>query len=263
MCTCSHKGDCNRGECPCCNAAQCCWGCSAACEKGGKAGGVGRTVRGDEGGNGKEAAGGGAERVVKGKNSLREARERREREEKAKGKRKPIVRVDKADNGVVLPDEVAKVRVRVGSTVVLSACNHTKSSHDMFKLCQSFIAAGAGAVLISMWSLVDESTSALMVRVYRNLRVGKSLPEALRAAMLQLAGRALMPEGEEVDAWDNREIPFCMLPFSRPLHWAGLIVVGMSTRLPGRTPKAFDAWDSSALAALLHTPTLRRQGDYL
>ncbi len=42
------------------------------------------------------------------------------REEKTK--RKPIVRVDKADNGVVLPEEVAhKVRLRAGSTVVLSA----------------------------------------------------------------------------------------------------------------------------------------------
>jgi len=41
-------------------------------------------------------------------------------------------------------------------------------------------------VLISMWSLVDESTSALMTRVYRNLRHGKTLPEALRAAMLQV-----------------------------------------------------------------------------
>ena len=133
----------------------------------------------------------------------------------------------------------------------------------MFKLCQGFIAAGAGAVLISMWSLVDESTSALMVRVYRNLRVGKSLPEALRAAMLQLAGRALMPEGEEVNEWDGRDTPFCMLPFSRPLHWAGLVVVGQSTRLPGRTPKAFDGWDPSTLARLLDTPTLRRQGDYL
>ena len=77
-----------------------------------------------------------------------------------------------------------------------------------------------------MWSLVDESTAALMVRVYRNLRVGKSLPEALRAAMLQLAGRALMPEGEAVDPWDDADTPFCMLPFSRPLHWAGLVVVG-------------------------------------
>ena len=37
---------------------------------------------------------------------------------------------------------------------MLSACNATKSSHDMFKLCRGFVEAGAGSVLISMWSLV-------------------------------------------------------------------------------------------------------------
>ena len=118
-------------------------------------------------------------------------------------------------------------------------------------------------MLISMWSLVDESTAALMVRVYRNLRVGKSLPEALRAAMLQLAGRALMPEGEAVDPWDDADTPFCMLPFSRPLHWAGLVVVGQCTELPGVRAKALDKYSDLERASLLPTPTMRRQGDYL
>ena len=59
-------------------------------------------------------------------------------------------------------------------------------------------------------NLPDESTSALMMRVYRNLRHGKTLPEALRAAMLQLAGRALMPAGEELDSWDAGRLR---------LHW--------------------------------------------
>jgi hypothetical protein len=151
VCTCKYKGECNHGDCACCNAAQRCWGCSAECRKGGKAaalggGGGGKAPQGDEVGFGAsppraerretacerrererdEAEGGGRKegRSPKGKNSLREARERREREEKReeKTKRKPIVRVDKADNGVVLPEEVAhKVRLRAGSTVVLSA----------------------------------------------------------------------------------------------------------------------------------------------
>jgi len=195
----------------------------------------------------------------KGKNSLQEAREARERSE---NKKKAVKRVNRVDDGVVEPAELARtLRVALGATVVLSACNHTKSTQDMFKLCQSFIAAGAGAVLISMWSLVDESTSALMVRIYRNLRVGKSLPEALRAAMLQLAGRALLPEGEELDPWDSPDTPFCMLPFSRPLHWAGLVVVGQTSALPGQTVTGLRA--DASITALLPTPTLRRQGDYL
>lgn len=60
---------------------------------------------------------------------------------------------------------------------------------------------------ILLQSRSDESTSALMVRVYRNLRHGKTLPEALRAAMLQLAGRALMPAGDELDSWDSGRCP--------------------------------------------------------
>ena len=36
VCTCKYKGECNHGDCACCNAAQRCWGCSAECRKGGK-----------------------------------------------------------------------------------------------------------------------------------------------------------------------------------------------------------------------------------
>ena len=58
--------------------------------------------------------------------------------------------------------------------------------------------------------------------------------------MLQLAGRALMPEGEAVDPWDDADTPFCMLPFSRPLHWAGLY--GMPRRVASYDPE-FALWN--------------------
>ena len=41
VCTCKYKGECNHGDCACCNAAQRCWGCSAECRKGGKAAALG------------------------------------------------------------------------------------------------------------------------------------------------------------------------------------------------------------------------------
>ena len=135
------------------------------------------------------------------------------------------------DDGVMGCDElVSRLRLAPGCTVVLSACNVATSGPSMFELCRAFIASGASAVLISMWSLVDESTCALMRRVYRSLGAGKHLAEALRFAMLQLAGRQF---GEEIDPWDNPATPFSMLPYSRPLHWSGLIVVGTSPHLPG------------------------------
>jgi len=85
------------------------------------------------------------------------------------------------------------------------------------------------------------------------------------ATILQLAGRALMPAGEELDSWDAADTPFCMLPFSRPLHWAGLVVVGQTSRLPGKLAKEFarDLKEDAERDELLPTPTMRRQGDYL
>ena len=100
--------------------------------------------------------------VEREKERAREAREKEESEKKGrkngendpqrasdrKISKKTCKRVDLADNGVVLAAEVAeKLRVKPGATVILSACNHTKCSEDMFKLCQGFVAAGAGAVL--------------------------------------------------------------------------------------------------------------------
>ena len=76
----------------------------------------------------------------------------------------------------------------------------------------------------------------------------QALPDALRAAMLQMAGRlhgAPRPApprpapprpaqrrggsrasgggaaaGAELDAWDRKDTPFENLPYSRPLHWS-------------------------------------------
>ena len=53
-----------------------------------------------------------------------------------------------------------KMKIHVQEHALTHAYPNT---HTHIHTHQSFIAAGAGAVLISMWSLVDESTSALMV----------------------------------------------------------------------------------------------------
>jgi hypothetical protein len=139
------------------------------------------------------------------------------------------------DDGVLSSKElVSKLRLAPGSTVILSACNVARDAAAMFELSRAFMSIGASAVLISMWSLMDESTCALMRRVYRHLGTGKALADALRCAMLQLAGRQF---GDEIDPWDNPSTPLSMLPYSRPLHWSGLIVVGAPTYLPGMAPR--------------------------
>ena len=180
-CTCTYRGDCNRGECRECNASGSCWGCQMGgtqftCFTGTKVQIVthkswesvdvrgGGILNGDEFFKAKaEMQRQKRERAVeREKERAREAREKEESEKKGrkngendpqraserKISKKACKRVDLADNGVVLAAEVAeKLRVKPGATVILSACNHTKCSEDMFKLCQGFVAAGAGAVL--------------------------------------------------------------------------------------------------------------------
>ena len=128
----------------CCSA---CWpqaqaNCPNCQQQGGGAGALGweeeregwrRRARESEGGSEEAAAparsgkaaggqgGGGRVGAVKkcGKNSMQEARAQREREER-KRKQAAVGRVDKRDNGVVVAAEVAgKLRVGVGSTVIM------------------------------------------------------------------------------------------------------------------------------------------------
>jgi len=81
-------------------------------------------------------------------------------------------------------------------------------------LPRSFLAAGAGRVLVSLWKVNDRSTAVLMERFYRSL-LERSQP-AERA--LADAKRRLMKE-----------------PGTRsPFHWAPFVLVGGGTAPAGR-----------------------------
>jgi CHAT domain-containing protein len=90
--------------------------------------------------------------------------------------------------------------------VVLSACDTNLGSSyskgdDLVALNRAFIYAGSPAVLASLWSVDDESTSELMQAFYANLKRGVGRAEALRAA--QSAVRKKYPH---------------------PYYWAGFIL---------------------------------------
>jgi len=111
-------------------------------------------------------------------------------------------------------DEVqGSVRMGSGSTVVLS-------TDKSVVLARAFLFAGAAATVVSLWSVDDGSTAALMTQMYKHLEDGRTTAQALRLAMLHLL---------IVSRW------------RRPLYWAAFLVVGANTRLPsGHTPKPFD-----------------------
>ena len=56
-------------------------------------------------------------------------------------------------------------------------------------MARAFFCAGAQTVVVSLWSVSDQSTKHLMGRFYAALKQGQSVARALRLAMLQSLGR--------------------------------------------------------------------------
>jgi len=90
--------------------------------------------------------------------------------------------------------------------VTLSACETglgRAAGGDLVGLCRGFLAAGAAALVVSLWRVDDAATAGLMAAFYRELAAGRSPAAALRAA--QLAGLA---------------------QYQHPYYWAPWVVVG-------------------------------------
>ena len=78
-------------------------------------------------------------------------------------------------------------------------------------LSQVFLAAGAHAVLASLWPADDGATNQLMQRFYTDLAKGIPRAEALREAKCWVRDwRA--PDGSR--------------PYAHPSYWAGFILLG-------------------------------------
>jgi CHAT domain-containing protein/tetratricopeptide (TPR) repeat protein len=95
------------------------------------------------------------------------------------------------------------VKMAPGATVVLSACNTGRGeikAEGVVGIARGFLLANASAAVVSLWSVDDGSTAALMRNKYKHLVEGCTVPKALRLAMLHLARRpdrlALPHKGE-------------------------------------------------------------------
>ena len=141
----------------------------------------------------------------------------------------------------------ASVRLARGATVALSACNTGRGeikAEGVVGLARGFLLAGAAATVVSLWSIDDGSTAMLMGLMYSHLVQGVTVPQALRLAMLRLAARS------------EHVAPGSKPQWARPMHWAGFLVVGASTRLPlglaGKTAEVSGAGDHSDGASQPH-----------
>lgn len=107
-----------------------------------------------------------------------------------------------------------------GALVTLSACESGRSAvvsggDEVLGLTRAFLGAGAGAVLVSLWLVHDESTATLMADWYRGMAGGLDAAAALRAAQLALMRR-----------------------HPHPFYWAPFTLVGRraSAQQPGVRP---------------------------
>ena len=153
-------------------------------------------------------------------------------------------------------DEIQRnIKLSGGATVVLSACNTALgliTAEGVLGMIRGFFVAGADATVASLWSVDDESTAWLMQFMYQYLVKGLSVPHALRLAMLRVARRPLLSNGAGCDRIQRLGDNFhqihrptfedTMMPdiWRRPLYWAGFLVVGASTHLPGLKTSEFD-----------------------
>ncbi len=130
-------------------------------------------------------------------------------------------------DGLLLPHEIAEVRLD-HALVYLSACQTglgRPTADGVIGLGRAFFAAGAQAVLLSMWRVVDAAAWPLAERFYRawlglDGRPAVDAASALQQAMLAVreelrAGRILTEHGEALD--------------DHPAHWAPFMLAGDGT----------------------------------
>ncbi len=103
---------------------------------------------------------------------------------------------EQAEDGLLTAEDVSGLDLLATEMVVLSACEtglgEVRTGEGVFGLQRAFVLAGAKTLVMSLWSVPDEQTRAMMEDFYRRILAGEPRAEALRAA--QMAIRAEHPD---------------------------------------------------------------------
>ena len=117
------------------------------------------------------------------------------------------------DDGVLTAFEASQLNLEGTELVVLSACEtglgKQLNSDGVFGLRRGLQEAGAGSLLMSMWSVPDKETQELMALFYQKWLGGMEKPEALRQAQLE--------ERETVKKRYGKDLPF---------YWGAFVLIG-------------------------------------
>lgn len=108
------------------------------------------------------------------------------------------------DDGSLYFGEIFNLELNA-NLVTLSACEtglgKLSKGEGIIGLTRALLYAGAKSVLVSLWSVADESTSKLMIDFYDNLLAGKDKHEALRQAKLKMITEGTDFKGQALSAF--------------------------------------------------------------
>jgi CHAT domain-containing protein len=131
--------------------------------------------------------------------------------------------------------------------VILSACETGRTDwRDLVGqgIADHFLAAGAAAVVATLWVVDDLSTALLMWRLHQLAQQGQDLATALRSAQLWLRAlqsddlrvlldRAIFRQAMARSGRDPARILDTERPFAEPFHWAPFHLLTRATQPPG------------------------------
>ncbi len=109
------------------------------------------------------------------------------------------------DDGLLTAEEILDLKLNA-DLVVLSACDTGRgriTGDGVIGLSRSFISAGVPSIVVSLWSVDDDSTAFLMTEFYQNMQQGIDKGTALRKAMLSAKEK-----------------------YENPLQWAAFTLIG-------------------------------------
>jgi CHAT domain-containing protein len=122
------------------------------------------------------------------------------------------------EDGFLTMEEILGLRLNA-DLVTLSACQTglgiNVKGEGIIGLTRAFMYAGTSSLVVSLWSVADQSTAEFMAHFYRNLKSGMSKAKALRETKLWM-----IRESYHTDEYGN------VVLHNHPFYWAPFVLIG-------------------------------------